>query len=120
MAEASSRTDRANQIVKRHMLATFGAGLVPLPLVDLALLVGIQLNMLRRLAKLYEMEFFSQIATSLVASLLGGGVPVSLSATLSRLVGSVPIYGRHRDLCQHVPLWRRLDVCGGQGVYSTF
>ena len=94
MAESNSQTEKANKIVQQHMLATLATGLVPLPLVDLALLVGIQLNMLHRLAKLYEVEFSSHIATSMIASLLGGGISVSLSSTITRLVASIPIYGR--------------------------
>ncbi|MDH3604222.1 MAG: YcjF family protein [Candidatus Tectomicrobia bacterium] len=94
MAETNSQTERANKIVKQHMLATLGVGLVPVPLVDLALLVGIQLNMLHRLAKLYEVEFSSHFATSMITSLLGGGISISLSSTVARLVASIPLYGR--------------------------
>jgi len=43
----------AGKIVRNHVLGSMGVGLIPMPLVDLAALTGVQLNMLRRLAKEY-------------------------------------------------------------------
>jgi uncharacterized protein (DUF697 family) len=94
MVESDTKTARAEAIVKRYMLGALGVGLVPLPLVDMAALAGIQLKMLHSLAKLYEVEFSSQLGKSLIASLVGGGIPVLLSFKVARLVvKSLPFYG---------------------------
>ena len=95
MAEIEeSKAARAGQRVKLYMLASLGVGLVPLPLVDTALLSGLQLKMLHSLANLYGVDFYSQLGKSLIASLLGGGVPVSLSVNLARLIKGIPLYGQ--------------------------
>ena len=94
MPEIDTITARAETIVERYMLLSLGVGLIPFALVDMAALAGIQLKMLHSLANLYELEFSSQLGKSLIASLLGGGVPVSLSSRVARLaVRSIPVYG---------------------------
>jgi uncharacterized protein (DUF697 family) len=94
MPESDTTTARAETIVKRYMLGSLGVGLVPFAFVDMAVLAGIQLKMLHSLANLYELELSSQLGKSLIASLLGGGVPVSLSSQVARLaVQSIPGYG---------------------------
>jgi uncharacterized protein (DUF697 family) len=76
------------------MLWSLGVGLVPFALVDMVALAGIQLKMLRALANLYGLEFSTQLGKSLIAALLGGGIPVSLSSKVARLaVRSIPVYG---------------------------
>lgn len=93
MAESNTETARAEAIVKKYMLAAFVVGFVPLPLLDTAALLGLQLTMLHSLARLYRVEFSMQLGESVLAALLGSGIPVSLSTNLARLVKGVPLYG---------------------------
>lgn len=82
MAETEKKTEEADGIVRKYMLGALGVGIVPIPLADVALLTGIQLKMLHRLAQLYEVEFSEQRSKSIIAALVGGGVPVSFSRFL--------------------------------------
>ena len=68
------------------MLGALAVGIIPIPLVDLAILSGIQLKMLHSLARLYAVEFSGELGKSLIASLLGGGVSVSLAGLLKRIL----------------------------------
>ena len=112
MPEIDTTTARAETIVKRYMLGSLGVGLVPFPLVDMAALAGIQLKMLHSLANLYELEFSSQLGKSLIASLLGGGVPVSLSSQIARLaVHRIPVYGWVARLIS-------ISLFGGASTYA--
>jgi len=112
MPEIDTTTARAETIVKRYMLGSLGVGLVPFPLVDMAALAGIQLKMLHSLANLYELEFSSQLGKSLIASLLGGGVPVSLASQIARLaVHSIPVYGWVARLIS-------ISLFGGASTYA--
>lgn len=90
MAASDTRLERAADIVKAYMLAAMVIGLVPLPLVGIVALAAVQLKMLHSLANLYDMDFSSQLGGSLVASLLGGGIPVIVRGALR---GSIPLYG---------------------------
>ncbi len=91
MTDSTHKTKQALAIVKTHMLIAMGAGLIPIPLVDLAALTGIQLNMLHRLANHYDVEFSKQLGKSAIASLLGGGIPLSLTSKIGGIVMGVPI-----------------------------
>jgi len=94
MAQTEIKADEATRIVKKHMVGSMVVGLIPIPCVDLVALIGIQLKMLHRLANLYNIEFSKQKGKSLIASLLGGGIPVSLSGSVFSLVKGIPFYGQ--------------------------
>ena len=89
MDRLESRLDRAGQIIEKHVVAAVAAGFVPVPLLDLAALVGVQLNMLRALGELYDLTLSDQLGQSLIGSLVGTLAPL---ATVS-LVKSIPGIG---------------------------
>ena len=116
MAEVEAKTDKANEIVKKYMLGALAVGVVPVPLVDLAILSGLQLKMLHSLAKLYEVEFSTHRGKSIIAALLGGGLPVSFSRIFGRLaaslVKSIPGYGQAAGMIS-------VAVLGGASTYAV-
>ena len=93
MADTDSKTAQAEQTIRWHALAALGVGVLPLPWLDLAALAGLQLNLVRSLAELYGVEFSSQLGKSAIGALLGGGLPVSLSANLGHLAKGLPGLG---------------------------
>lgn len=93
MATPDEKTAEAESIVKKYMLGAAAVGLLPLPVIDMAALTGIQLKMLHRLSKLYGVEFREQLGKSAIATLLGSGLPISLSSQLSSFAKGLPIYG---------------------------
>jgi uncharacterized protein (DUF697 family) len=82
------------KIIRNHLLASVGMGLIPIPLVDLAGLAGIQLNMLRKLAKTYDVPFSEEKGKSLIAALLGGGIPSLGAESVISFVKTVPLVGQ--------------------------
>jgi uncharacterized protein (DUF697 family) len=84
---------QADETIKKHMLAAIATGLVPMPLVDLAVLAGIQLNLLRSLAGLYGVEFSEQLGKAAIGALAGSGLSVSVSAKLGSLAKSAHFIG---------------------------
>ncbi len=84
----------ADKIIRNHIYGAMGVGLIPVPLVDMVALTGVLLNMLRKLAKLYEIPFSKDVGKNLIASLLGGTIPVSVSGTLASMVKAIPIIGQ--------------------------
>lgn len=91
---APSREEAALKVVKNRMLWAAGIGLVPVPVIDFVALTGIQMEMLRKLAQIYEVPFKEQIGKSVVASLLGGVVPAGMSPGVASLVKLVPVIGQ--------------------------
>jgi uncharacterized protein (DUF697 family) len=89
-----SHLEQADLIVKKYMNWSFVGGLIPLPLVDLAAVSGIQMKMIYDLANLYEVPFKAHLAQSAVSSLLGSVVPgVVASTALGTGIKFIPIVG---------------------------
>ncbi len=77
----------ADQIMKKYMILSLAVGLVPLPLVDLAALTGIQLQMLSKLCKSLDVEFSKERGRAFLGSLVGAGGTVLAGAASSRFLG---------------------------------
>lgn len=93
--ELQTRADEAGRIVRNYTLGAMGASLVPIPMLDLAAITGIQLKMLHSLAKMYDLPFKKDLGKSLIASLVGGYIPYATTGTLaSSFVKFVPFIGQ--------------------------
>jgi uncharacterized protein (DUF697 family) len=79
----------ARKIIRNHAIASVASGLLlGVPLLSVGLLIGAHLLMIRKLAKVYEVEFSEQRAISIIGSLLGVGATGSVMGLL-RLVPGV-------------------------------
>ncbi len=83
----------SSRIIKNRVIASVGLGLIPIPLVDVVGLGSIQLEMVARLAKLYDVPFRKNVGKSIIASLLGGVLPVSMTPAVFSLLKAVPVVG---------------------------
>ena len=68
---AKARKQAAHRITQRNTLYSAGIGLLPFPVVDAAVLLALQLSMLRSIAHLYKADFKENLAKSLIGSLAG-------------------------------------------------
>ena len=83
------RDEQASQLVDRFSLWSGAAGLIPLPIVDVATVGGVQLQMLRKLSEIYGVPFSDNRGKSIVASLAGSILPASTATTTAMSVGSM-------------------------------
>ena len=83
------RDEMAAQLVDRFSLWSGAAGLLPLPLLDVAAVGGVQLIMLRRLSEIYGVPFSENRGKALIASLAGSVLPASTATTSAMTVGSL-------------------------------
>ncbi len=74
----SDHRQKANKIIMRRTLYAAGIGLIPIPIVDAAGILGVQVLMIRDIAKIYEIEFKEQIVKSLITALAGDAAAVGL------------------------------------------
>lgn len=84
---------KAKQTVDRHILWSAAAGVIPVPLVDVAAVAAVQVKMLSELSKLYGIPFSKSTAKSLVAALLGSVTPSAATASSVGFVKLVPVVG---------------------------
>lgn len=102
---------RANEIIKNSVIASMGVGAIPIPVVDVVGLTGIQLNMIHNLCELYEQEFSKTLGKSFVASLAGSLGAVPLAATMASLIKAIPFVGSSVGMVS-------MPVIGGSSTYA--
>lgn len=83
------RIERSEELIQRHTLGAVGIGLLPVPGLDMAALVALQLNMLRGLGDLYEQPMVDSLGRSIIASLIGGIAPLTSLSVLK----FIPVVG---------------------------
>jgi uncharacterized protein (DUF697 family) len=94
--EASEPTplELAHGTVKYYSAWSFGAGALPLPFVDTVLVIGVQVQMLRKLSDIYGAKFSEHVARNVVAALLGGLLSETVAFGFAApLVRAVPLIG---------------------------
>lgn len=90
----AKREEKANSIVKRHIVGSMAAGVILIPGVDALAVVGFQVKMLHSLCSLYGIPFSEKAGRSIVSSLIGGlGASAMARGTFGSLVKFVPIVG---------------------------
>ena len=87
------RDEVASKLVDRFSLWSGAAGLIPIPLVDMAAVGGVQLQMLRRLSEIYGVPFSENRGKSVLASLAGAVIPFSTATTIGGLAKFFPVIG---------------------------
>ena len=88
------REERLEKISKNHILASMGLGLIPIPLVDMVALTGVQLNMIRKIADEYNVPFKQERGKSIISALIGGLFSLQVGITLSSAIKCVPVIGQ--------------------------
>ena len=85
----AQRDELASQVVDRFSLWSGAAGLIPVPLVDVAAVGGVQLQMLRKVSEIYGVPFTENRGKALIASLAGAVIPASTATSTAMGVVSV-------------------------------
>ena len=87
--EDTDKTAQAAKIIRKHMLGSLASGILPLPIVDMAILTAIQTRMAGQLAKLHDVEFSEQHARAIIGSLAGLSLAVTAGNTLGLLLPGI-------------------------------
>ena len=84
-----ARSKHANSIIKNHMIWSMGAGFIPVPIADFFAISAIQLDMIRQLSKVYEIDFKETEGKAVITALTGS----SLAQLGARAVKFIPGIG---------------------------
>ena len=87
------RKVRARKLVERFSLWSGVAGLLPVPVVDLAAVGGVQIQMLRRISQIYDVPFSKNRGKAIIASFAGTMIPASTGLGMASMIKSVPVAG---------------------------
>ena len=79
---------KANDIVTNHVGFAASAGLIPIPGADLAAVTAVQLNMLRQLAKLYNVNFMEKLGKNVITAVAGTSI-ARVGASLIKIIPGI-------------------------------
>ena len=79
--------------IKNHVIAAMGIGILPVPGLDLIALTGVQLSLLRKVGRLYGHSLTDEAGKKLLGALLGGYLPLVVTAPLASLLKFIPGVG---------------------------
>jgi uncharacterized protein (DUF697 family) len=90
---------RRSEIIRNHVLMAAAAGVLPLPLIDTAALMAVQLRLLKQLSEHFNVDFRADIGKSAAGTLLATIAPTMLaggvlgSMFLRTALRAVPVIG---------------------------
>ncbi|MGN7611412.1 YcjF family protein [Magnetococcales bacterium HHB-1] len=80
----------AESIVKDGVIAAMAVGVIPIPLLDIAGIMGISMKMLERLSNLFEIPFSDTVVKEAMISFASGLLPVAAMTGMASLIKSIP------------------------------
>lgn len=96
-AAPDERDEIAADMVNRYAAWAAAAGVIPIPIVDVFAVGGLQLRMLRKLAEVYDVPFSDNAGKSVIAALVGGAIPAGAAPVtaigLASALKFVPLIG---------------------------
>lgn len=87
------RRAEAVKVVERFSLWSGVAGLIPVPFADMAAVGGVQIQMLRRLSRIYDVPFSANRGKVLIAGIGGSIIPASSGIGVASVMKGMPILG---------------------------
>jgi len=91
----SEKDLRAEEVIKRYAAYSAGAGLIPVPMLDMAAIGAVQLKMLKDLSAVYEVPFENDRVRPIVAAVIGGYASSKLGTGIGgSMLKSVPLFGQ--------------------------
>ena len=94
LGEVTNTDRRAHEVIRNCAWGAAGIGLVPVPLVDMMAIGGLQVWLVRELAKIYDVPFSRDRAKAVVSALIGVAAPAMLAGGVTSLIKVVPVIGQ--------------------------
>lgn len=88
MPNQKELTQKADEIIRKHIMFSLGAGLVPIPVMDIVGVSVIQLDMLRQLSRLYGVAFKEDLGKSYISA-IGGTTLARIGASFIKTIPGI-------------------------------
>jgi uncharacterized protein (DUF697 family) len=85
------RDQAASRLVDRFAVWSGVAGLVPVPVVDVLAVGALQVQMLRRLSQIFDVEFSENRGKALIAALAGCMIPATSGMGAASALKAIPV-----------------------------
>jgi uncharacterized protein (DUF697 family) len=87
------RDELASKLVDRFAIWSGVAGLIPVPVIDVVAVGGLQIQMVRRISQIYDVEFSENRGKALIAALAGSMIPTTSGIGAASALKVVPFFG---------------------------
>jgi uncharacterized protein (DUF697 family) len=87
------RNEAASKLIDRFAMWSGVAGFIPVPILDVCVVGGLQIQMVRRISQIYGVDFSENRGKALIASLAGSMIPASSGIGASSALKALPILG---------------------------
>ncbi len=85
--------NQVDKVIRKHVYGAMGIGIVPMPILNVAAVTGIQLDMVRQLSGLYGIAFKENLAKKIITAVIGAGAGVLASPLVESAVIGIPVVG---------------------------
>ena len=96
--EKNSRAKHADTIIRNHVIWSMGAGLIPVLVADIFAVSALQLDMIRQMCRVYDIDFSETQGKAIVTSLtsstiarIGAGSLIKIIPGVGSLLGGVTV-----------------------------
>lgn len=90
MSNTSERAKHVDTIIRNHVIWSMGAGLIPILIADIFAVSALQLDMIRQMCKVYDVDFSETQGKAIVTSLTSSTLA---RVTAGSLVKMLPVVG---------------------------
>jgi uncharacterized protein (DUF697 family) len=83
------RKQSADMVIRNHVMWSMGAGFIPVPIADLFAVTAVQLDMVRQMCKLYDINFKETEGKAIITTLTGSSLARLGSRAIVKLIPGV-------------------------------
>ena len=80
-------------IIKRHVVFSMGAGFIPIPILDIAAVTAVQLDMIKQLCKVYDQDYEETSGKAFVGALTGTTLARIAASSVGSIFKVIPVIG---------------------------
>jgi len=85
-SERGHRDKEVESVIRNHLVWSMGAGFIPVPIADFFAVSAIQLDMVRQLCRVYEIEFKETEGKAIISSITSSGLARLAARTVVKFI----------------------------------
>jgi len=84
--DETDRKKQSNKVIRNHIAWSMGAGLIPIPIADIFAVSAIQLDMVKQLARPYDVDYKETEGKALITSLVGSSIARVMAVGAAKII----------------------------------
>ena len=83
------KQEEVEKIIKSHVIWAMGGGLIPIPILDIAAVTAVQIDMMKQLAKYYHVDFSVSAGKAYLSAVIGPSLASIGAGQLAKLIPGI-------------------------------